>query len=97
MKKIRRLFESENGAFEDSFDESFIDDLVELVGSEEEIEAAAEACYEELIAAFEKNEVEVDDDVIPEKLAISALILKLVEAGKLDPNEADNFLEENLG
>jgi hypothetical protein len=79
------------------FDESLIDELVELVGSEEEVEAAAQEAHEDLVAAFEKNEVEVGEEEVPEKLAIAALILKLVEMGKLGPEDADGLIAEYLG
>jgi hypothetical protein len=72
-------------------------ELVELVGSEEEVEAAASAAHDDLLKSFEKNEIEVADDFIPEKLAISALIIKLVELGKLGPEEADQFIADHLG
>lgn len=77
--------------------EEALDALVELVGSEEEVEIAAQAAHEELLSAFEKNEIELGEDDIPEKLAVSALIVKLVELGKLGPEEADQFIEEHLG
>jgi hypothetical protein len=80
-----------------NFDESLIDSLVELVGSEEEVEAAAKAAHDDLMTAFEKNEVEVNDEDVPEKLAIAALILKLVEMGKIGPEEADDVMAEHLG
>ena len=79
------------------FDESLIDSLVELVGSEEEVEAAAQAAHDDLMSAFEKNEVEIGETDVPEKLAIASLILKLVEMGKLGPEEADDVMEEYLG
>lgn len=79
------------------FDESLIDSLVELVGSEEEVEAAAQAAHDDLMSAFEKNEVEIKEEDVPEKLAVAALILKLVEMGKLGPEEADEIMEEHLG
>lgn len=74
-------------------DESIIGDLVELVGSEADVEAAAEAAYDDLSASFESGELEVNADDVPENLAISALVLKLVELGKLGPEEADSFIE----
>ncbi len=80
-----------------NFDESLIDSLVELVGSEEEVEAAAQAAHDDLMSAFEKNEVEIGEGDVPEKLAVAALILKLVEMGKLGPEEADEVMEEHIG
>jgi hypothetical protein len=78
-------------------DTQMLDELVELVGSEEEVEAAAKEAHEDLVAAFERNEVEIDEDAVPEKLAIASLILKLVEQGKIGPEDADQFIADNVG
>lgn len=78
-------------------DTQILDELVELVGSEEEVEAAAKEAHDDLVAAFERNEVEIDEDSVPEKLAIASLILKLVEMGKLGPEDADSFIEKHVG
>ena len=84
--------------YEENFDQSLIEELVDLVGSEEEVEEAAELCYNELMDAFQNNEVELDDEtVIPETLAFSALVIKLVELGKLDPQDAEDFLQDYFG
>lgn len=84
--------------YEEVFEPDLIEELVELVGSEEEVEAAAELCYNELMDAFSKNEVELgDDEVLPETLAFSALVIKLVELGKLDPEDAEDFLQDYFG
>jgi len=80
-----------------NFDEAALDKLVELVGSEEEVEAAAKESYEDLLKSFENNDIEMDEETVPEKLAFAALILKLVESGKLGPEEADQFIEEHIG
>lgn len=77
-------------------DPSIIENLVDIVGSEEEVESAAKEAFEELKASFEKNEVEIKDGESPDSLAMAALVLKLVETGKLGPQEADKFIEENL-
>jgi len=77
-------------------DPSIIDNLVDIVGSEEDVEAAAKEAFEELKAAFDKNEVEIKEGNSPDSLAMAALVLKLVELGKLGPQEADKFIEENL-
>lgn len=82
---------------EHDFDTSVLDALVEIVGSEEEVEAAAKEAHDDLVAALERNDIEVDDDSVPEKLAIAALVLKLVEQGKIGPEEADEFIEEHVG
>jgi hypothetical protein len=84
-------------AYEENFDPSLIEELIDLVGSEEEVEEAAELCYMELMDAFQNNEVELEDDTIPETLAFSALVIKLVELGKLDPQDAEDFLQDYLG
>ena len=79
-----------------NLDETMLDELVELVVSEEEVEAAAESAYKDLMASFEKNEIELVDGDIPEKLAIASLIIKLVELGKIGPEDADEFIKNNL-
>jgi hypothetical protein len=96
--KLARLNESYIGAnpSELNIDDSILDALVELVGSEEEVEAAAEASFNDLTSAFENDELEMSEDDVPEKLAIAALVVKLVEMGKLGPDEADSFIEEHL-
>lgn len=76
--------------------DEMLDALVELVGSEEEVEAAAEASFNDLAAAFEKNEIEMSEEDVPEKLAVAALIVKLVEMGKIGPEEADQFINDHL-
>lgn len=78
-------------------DTKILDELVELVGSEEEVEAAAKEAHDDLVAAFERNEVEIDEDSVPEKLAIASLVLKLIEQGKIGPEEADRFIADNIG
>jgi hypothetical protein len=80
-----------------SIDPTVIENLVELVGSEEEVESAAKEAFEELKKAFDENDIELKEGDAPESLAMSALVLKLVELGKLGPQEADKFIEENLG
>jgi hypothetical protein len=77
-------------------DPQVIQNLVDIVGSEEEVEAAAKEAHEELKAAFEKNEVDLKEGDSADSLAMAALVLKLVEMGKLGPQEADTFIEENL-
>lgn len=77
-------------------DPKIIEHLVDLVGSEEDVEQAAKEAFEELKRSFDENEVEVKDGDSPDLLAMSALVLKLVELGKLGPQEADSFIEENL-
>ena len=79
-----------------NLDETMLDALVELVGSEEEVAEAAEASFNDLTNSFEKNELEMLEEDVPEKLAISALIVKLVELGKIGPEEADQFIADHL-
>lgn len=80
-----------------NLDTTALDELVELVGSEEEVEAAAKEAHEDLLAAFERNEVEMEEGDVPEKLAVAALVLKLVEQGKIGPEDADQFIADHVG
>ena len=82
---------------ETNIDEAILDALVEIVGSEEEVEEAAKEAHEDLMAAFEKNEVEMADGDVPEKLAVAALVIKLVEMGKIGPEDADSIIADHLG
>lgn len=75
--------------------EELLDELIEAVGSEEEVESAAKEAYEDLKNAYEANEIEMMEEGVPENLAMSALIIKLVERGKLDPKKADDFIGDN--
>jgi hypothetical protein len=75
--------------------EELLDELIEAVGSEEEVESAAKEAYEDLKNAYEANEIEMMEEGVPENLAMSALIIKLVEHGKLDPKKADDFIGDN--
>jgi hypothetical protein len=102
MKRIMSLREYKLNEMEESelsfeLDEAMLDELVELVGSEEEVEAAAEESYDDLEKAAEKGEVEVSDEDIPEKLVIAALLVKLVEKGMIGPEDADGLIEKYLG
>ena len=78
-------------------DESLLDELVEIVGSEEDIEEAAEDSYRELADAAKKGDIEMSDEDMPEKLVVAALLVKLVEKGKLGPEDADGLIEKYLG
>jgi hypothetical protein len=78
-------------------DESLLDELVEIVGSEEDVEEAAEEAYDDLVDAAEKGELEMSDEDMPEKLVIAALLVKLVQKGKLGPEDADGLIEKYLG
>lgn len=98
--KILSLYEHAYGLEEDhsdlDIDTSLLDELIEIVGSEAEVEAAAKESFDRLASAFEKNEVEINPDEVPEKLAVSALIVNLVENGKLGPDEADTLIQKYL-
>ena len=75
--------------------EELLDELVDAVGSEEAVEAAAKEAYEDLKNAYEANEIEMMEEGVPENLALSALIMKLVEQGNLDPKKADAFIGDH--
>jgi hypothetical protein len=76
--------------------EGILDDLVELVGSEEDVEKAAEDAYNDLKSAYDADELEVYfEDEVPENLAMSALVVKLVNSGKIEPKDADRFIGKN--
>jgi hypothetical protein len=90
----KRLYENTEAPMD--MDETILDTLVELVGSEEDVEECAKEAFEELSKSFDRNEVEIEEGETGENLAISALILKLVEKGKLGPTEADSFLEDKI-
>jgi hypothetical protein len=89
-----RINESEE--FIESFDNELLDELVELVGSEEDVEAAAKEAHEDLLAASENDEVEMTEEDVPENLAIAALIIKLVEMGSISPEDGDGLIEKYL-
>lgn len=95
--KEYRLNEMEEQDLDFNLDEELLDELVDLVGSEEEVESAAEEAYSDLSDAAENGELEVSDEDVPEKLVIAALIVKLVEKGKLGPDDADGLIEKYLG
>jgi hypothetical protein len=102
MRRVMSLREYRMNEMQESdmpfeLDESLLDELVELVGSEEDIEEAAENAYADLASAAENGEVEIADEEIPEKLVIAALLVKLVETGKLGPEDADGLIEKYLG
>jgi hypothetical protein len=102
MKRVMSFREyklNEMEEMETSFelDESLLEELVELVGSEEEVEEAAEEAHADLADAAENGELEMSEDDIPEKLVIAALLVKLVEKGKLGPDDADGLIEKYLG
>jgi hypothetical protein len=89
-----RLYESIDENVDLNIDTAILDELVELVGSEEDVEEAAKAAFEDLSAAAKSNQVEMTEGDVPEKLAMAALLVKLVEMGKLDPTNADKLMEK---
>lgn len=97
--RIKRysINESESEDIAIDIDDALLDELIELVGSEEDVEEAAESAYNKLMAASESDDIEFNDDDVPEKLAIAALMVTLVESGKLDPQDADDLIEKYLG
>lgn len=97
MNKIKRYGINESQEdLEFTIDDALLDELVELVGSEEEVEQAAEEAHNQLLAAIESGEADFKDEDVPESLTIAALIVTLVEAGKLDPTSANELIEKYL-
>jgi hypothetical protein len=97
MIKIKKY--NLNESMEDSeftIDESLLDELVELVGSEEEVEQAAEEAHNQLLAALEAGEADFEEGDVPEALTIAALIVTLVDLGKLDAPAANDLLKKYL-
>jgi len=92
-----RINEMEEPEMPFEMDESLLDELVELVGSEEDVEEAAGDAYDDLAEAAESGEIEMTEEDMPEKLVIAALLVKLVEKGKLGPDDADGLIEKYLG
>lgn len=84
-----------NESSEDSLniDIELLDDIVNIVGSEEEVEECAKEAYEELKNAFENDEASIDGIDSSEMLSVTSLIIKLVEKGKVTPEEAEELLE----
>jgi proline dehydrogenase len=79
-----------------TIDEALLDELVELVGSEEEVEQAAEEAHNQLLAALEAGEADFEEGDVPEALTIAALIVTLVDLGKLDAPAANDLLKKYL-
>lgn len=73
-------------------DIELLDDIVNMVGSEEEVEECAKEAYEELKAAFENDEATIDEIDSAELLAVTSLVVKLVEKGKIEPEQAEELL-----
>ena len=94
MKNYVRIFEQDESNELDNFDipDNVISEIVDMVGSEEDVEAAAEEAFNDLKAESDAGNIEVHDEAVPERLAISALVVKLVEMGKLTQEQADELL-----
>jgi hypothetical protein len=93
----KKINENESADELANFNTDLLDELVELIGSEEDVEEAAAHAYDDLEKAFEKGEVEISEDEVPENLAVASLILKLVEMGSLDPRDADDLIAKYIG
>lgn len=91
---------SENPYTEESMGLSMgaLDALVELVGSEEEVEECCREAFEELQASHSRKEMEMEfeDSDTPSSLALASVIVKCVQRGKLSQEEADQFIETYL-
>jgi hypothetical protein len=88
---------NEKGEGSALIDPKIIENLVELVGSEEDVTKAAKESFQELKKAFDKEEIELKGGDGPLTLTMAALVIKLVEMGKLGPQDADKYIEDNLG
>jgi hypothetical protein len=102
MRRVMSLHEYRLNEMEESdmpldIDTSLIDELVDIVGSEEDIENAAQAAFDDLSRAAEEDSVEMSEEDVPEKLAVAALMVKLVELGKLSSEDADGLIEKYVG
>jgi len=86
-------FLNENSEDSLNIDIELLDDIVNAVGSEEEVEECAKEAYEELKSSFENDEASIDGIDSSEMLSVTSLIIKLVEKGKIEPEEAEGFLE----
>lgn len=95
MKRFR-LNESDGDLERFEMNEELIEELIQIVGSEEDIEVAAEAAYNDLLDAFERDDVEMEEEDVPEKLAVAALIIKLAEKDLLSAEDAEGLIEKYL-
>ena len=91
-----KLNESAEESDQLNINTSILDELVELVGSEEEVEEAAELAYNDLVEANESGEVEMKDEDVPENLALAALVIKLAQMGKIEFEDAEAFITDHL-
>ena len=96
LSRLENFSEESEETKQFDLNEETLERLVELVGSEEDVEMAAKESHEDLLKASEAGEIEYQEESVPEKLAIAALVVKLVEMGKLGPEDADQFIQEHL-
>ena len=96
LMRLENFSEEPEESKQFDLNEETLEHLIELVGSEEDVEMAAKASHDDLLKASEAGEIEYQEESVPEKLAIAALIVKLVELGKLGPEDADSFIQEHL-
>ena len=95
IKEFNEANSEEENDNELNIAQELLDDLIDAVGSEEEVEAAAEEAYNDLKNAHESDSIEILEDGVPENLAMSALVVKLVNSGKIEPKDADRFIGKN--
>jgi hypothetical protein len=96
MIKIKSLLEYQGVEEVFDFNTDLLDELIDLVGSEEEVEEAAELAYNDLVKKLDSNDFDMEEDEAPERLAVISLILKLIELNKLSPLDAEEILEKYL-
>lgn len=94
--KNAQYFINEEEKLDLNIESNILDEIVELVGSEEEVEECAKEAFEDLKDAFEKDEASLEEMDSAEQLAMASLIVKLVEKGKIGPNEADRLIASTI-
>tara|TARA_Y100000389_G_C17471148_1_gene531092 strand:- start:5102 stop:5413 length:312 start_codon:yes stop_codon:yes gene_type:complete len=90
--KNAQYFINENEQNELNIETSILDEIVDMVGSEKDVEECAKEAFEELKDSFENNEASIEELESAEELAIASLIVKLVEKGMIGPNDADKLI-----
>jgi hypothetical protein len=91
-----QYFINEEAELDLKIETNILEEIVELVGSEEEVEECAKEAFEDLKDAFERDEARVEELDSAEQLAIASLIVKLVEKGKIGPNDADRLIGSTI-
>jgi len=77
--------------------EDVLQELVDLAGTEEDVETAAKMAYEDLVSKSPEEFEDCGEDCDePENLALAALVVKLSEMGKVSSDEADIFLGKHI-